>query len=85
MTPGASPVTDIATARQTLQSARRDLDDAVGLLPGLEGDDTMASPNLIALLLRTVVARRNLESLERAPGPASALSAATEPARDRWR
>lgn len=55
---------DVASARQSLQSARRDLDDAVGLLPGLEGDNTMANPNLIALLLRAVVARRHLQSVE---------------------
>jgi hypothetical protein len=60
----ANDIGDIAAARRSLQTARRDLDDAVGLLPGAVGDDTMANPNLVALLLRAVVARRQLETLE---------------------
>jgi hypothetical protein len=71
----ASGVGDLVAARQSLQTARRDLDDAVGLLPGVPGDDTMANPNLIALLLRAVVARRYLETLEThtAPGMPTAI------------
>jgi hypothetical protein len=79
-----SDVTDIAAARRSLQSARRDLDDAVGLLPGVAGEDTMANPNLIALLLRAVVARRHLETLE-TDGTPSALPTAIDRARYTWR
>ena len=84
MTSGAMPVRDIVAARQSLQSARRDLDDAVGLLPGVAGDDTMANPNLIALLLRAVVARRHLETLETHEAP-DVLPVAMDRARYTWR
>jgi hypothetical protein len=80
----ANDVGDIAAARQSLQSARRDLDDAVGLLPGVVGDDTMANPNLIALLLRAVVARRHLETLETHVAPGT-RPAATDFAPYTWR
>ena len=80
----ASGVADIAAARQSLQSARRDLDDAVGLLPGIVGDDTMANPNLVALLLRAVVARRFLETLE-THGALGTLLPADDRARYTWR
>ena len=82
-----SDVTDIAAARRSLQSARRDLDDAVDLLPGMAGDDTMANPNLIALLLRTVVTRRHLETLETdgVLGAPSTPPTAIDRARYTWR
>jgi len=57
-------VTTEADARRSLDSACRDLDDAVGALPGACGDDVMANPNLVALLLRVVVARRHLKSVQ---------------------
>jgi hypothetical protein len=84
MTSGTMHVPDVAAARQSLQNARRDLDDAVGLLPGVAGDDTMANPNLIALLLRAVVARRHLETLEM-DAPPDMRPAALDRARYTWR
>ena len=61
-----------AGARQSLDGACHDLDDAVRALAGTRGDDVMASPSLAALLLRVVVARRHLDSFEsglQAPDP----------------
>jgi len=54
----------VAVARRSLESARAHLDDAVGTLPDREGDDTMATPALLALLLNAVAARRHLADLE---------------------
>jgi hypothetical protein len=49
-----------ASARRSLDSACEDLDNAVRALPGIDDDDVMASPGLVALLLRVVVASRQL-------------------------
>jgi len=62
-------VDDIAPARLTvalasLDTACRDLDDAVLVLSDVPGDDVMASPSLVALLLRVVMARRQVTRLE---------------------
>ena len=57
----------IAVARQSLQDARDRLDDATGALPDRDGDDTMASPALLGLLLHAVVAKRRLTDLEAVP------------------
>lgn len=53
-----------ADARRSLDSACDDLDDAVRALPGAYGDDVMANPSLVALLLRVVVARRHLKNVQ---------------------
>jgi hypothetical protein len=54
----------VAVARRSLERARSHLDDAMGTLPDLEGDDTMATPALLALLLNAVAARRHLADIE---------------------
>ena len=70
MTHGSSdsPQARIAVARQCLQDARDRLDDATGALPDRDGDDTMASPALLGLLLHAVAAKRRLTDLEGVPG-----------------
>ena len=54
----------VAFARTSLQSARDDLDDAVRELPDLADDNMMATPALLALVLRVVTAKRQLSGLE---------------------
>jgi hypothetical protein len=53
----------LASARASLEAACDDLDEAVGGLSD-DGDAVMASPALVALLLRVVGARRELRGLE---------------------
>lgn len=48
----------------SLDTACRDLDDAVLVMPDVPDDNVMASPSLIALLLRVVMARRRVKRLE---------------------
>jgi hypothetical protein len=57
-------VPTVAVARRSLESAWDDLDHAVLALPDAFGDDVIASPGLLALLLRVVVARRHLAGAE---------------------
>lgn len=52
------------SARHALDSACADLDNAVRALPHRPHDDVVASPGLVALLLRVVVARRRLAGVE---------------------
>ena len=64
-----SAVDDVIPARLTLalaslDTACRDLDDAVLVMSDVPGDDVMASPSLIVLLLRVVMARRQVKRLE---------------------
>jgi hypothetical protein len=66
--PGDSPQARIASARKSLQDARDRLDDATGALPHRDGDDTMASPALLGLLLHAVAAKRRLTELEASAG-----------------
>ena len=54
----------VAVARRSLERARAHLDDAMGTLPDREGDNTMATPALLALLLNAVAARRHLADIE---------------------
>jgi hypothetical protein len=54
----------LTTALASLDTACRDLDDAVLVLSDVPGDDVMASPSLVALLLRVVVARRHVMRLK---------------------
>lgn len=51
-------------AMESLDVACRALDDAVMALPSARGDDVMATPSLVALLLRVVMARRLVSQLE---------------------
>ena len=54
----------VTTARGILRAARDNLDEAVAALPDGEADNAMATPALMALLLRVVEARRRLDGLE---------------------
>ena len=54
----------LTLAVASLDLACRDLDDAVLVMSDVPGDDVMASPSLIALLLRVVMARRQVKRLE---------------------
>lgn len=56
----------VAVARKSLQRARDHLDDAMSTLPDRQGDNTMATPALLGLLLHAVAARRHLADLETA-------------------
>ena len=61
---GDDEVVTAARARNDLDSACADLDNAVRALGDIADDDVMASPGLVALLLRVVVARRQLAGVE---------------------
>jgi hypothetical protein len=54
----------VAVARKSLDNACDALDEAVRAIPDAPGDDVMANPGLVALLMRVVVARRHLSGLE---------------------
>jgi hypothetical protein len=54
----------VAVARRSLERARAHLDDAMGTLPDRAGDNTMATPALLALLLNAVAARHHLADIE---------------------
>ena len=54
----------LSVARETLERACDDLDDAVRGIPEVHGDNVMASPRLVALLLRVVSSRRFVKELE---------------------
>ena len=66
---------DAPAARKLVQYARQTLDDALGVLPH-EGDTTVATPALLALLLEAAQAQRHLDAVElsesSAPTPARA-------------
>lgn len=77
---GVDEVVTAVRARRALDSACEDLDNAVRALGNIPGDDVVASPDLVALLLRVVVARRQLAGVE------SVLTAVSEASADptRW-
>jgi hypothetical protein len=56
--------TDVLAARQVLALARADLDAAVASMPDVDGDEAMATPTLLALLLQAVTAKGHLSALE---------------------
>ena len=56
--------TRVKMARGILQTACENLDEAVAGLPGGGADNAMATPSLLALLMRVVEARRRLAGLE---------------------
>jgi hypothetical protein len=82
----------VAVARKSLQRARDHLDDAMSTLPEREGDNTMATPALLALLLHAVAARRYLADLETsladeigmAAPPSTPTTTTTDMPRDPW-
>ena len=55
---------EVVAARQALSIARADLDEAVAAVPELDGEEAIASPGLLALLLRAVSAKYHLDHLE---------------------
>jgi hypothetical protein len=55
---------DVATARHKLTSARSRLDSAVANLPDIDGDDAMATPELLLLLVDAVRAKERLDLLQ---------------------
>jgi hypothetical protein len=57
-------VARVTAARGVLQVARDRLDAEVAALPDAAADKAMATPMLLALLLRVVEARRRLDGLE---------------------
>ena len=54
----------LTVALASLDTACRDLDDAVLVMSDVSGDDVMASPRLIALLLRVVTATRQVAEIK---------------------
>jgi hypothetical protein len=66
---GRQPTSAHSPSRASLCRTRANrLDDATGALPDRDGDDTMASPALLGLLLHAVAAKRHLTDLEAAAG-----------------
>lgn len=59
--------TDIDLAREVLANARAALDRAVAALPVSRGNEEMAPPHLLPLLVRAVRARHHLRTLETLP------------------
>jgi hypothetical protein len=55
---------DVGAARQTLDEARSRLDTAVAGMPLVDGDETMATPELLLLLVGAVRAKERLDALE---------------------
>ena len=55
---------ELTLARKRLQSARSALDLAVGAQPAGAGEETMATPRLLLLLLGAVRAKEDLDRLE---------------------
>ena len=76
---GDDEVVTATRARRALDSACEDLDNAVRALGTITDDDVVASPGLVALLLRVVVARRQLAGVE------SVLTAVSQASADRTR
>ena len=58
------PAADVVAARRALSIARADLDEAVAAVPEIDGEKALASPGLLALLLRAVSAKNHLDHLE---------------------
>jgi hypothetical protein len=57
-------VADVDVARQTLLDARSRLDLALAALPEIDGDEAMATPALLLLLVGAVKAKERLGRLE---------------------
>ena len=55
---------EMTVARKRLRDARSALDLAVGALPQVEGEETMATPALLLLLVGAVRAKERVERLE---------------------
>jgi len=57
------PDGDLAAARRALSAARSELDEAVAAVPQIDGEETMASAELLALLFRAVKAKNHLDDV----------------------
>jgi hypothetical protein len=57
------PPADLVAARRALSLARADLDEAVAAAPEIDGEETIAPPGLLALLLRAVSAKNHLDDV----------------------
>ena len=55
---------DLTRARKRLLDARSALDLAVGALPDVAGEETMATPALLVLLVGAVRAKEHLDKVE---------------------
>src|SRR5436190_23946654 len=55
---------DVGVARKALAAARAELDLAVAALPDVGGDEAMATPALLALLIGAVRAKEHLGDLD---------------------
>jgi hypothetical protein len=74
--PRPRPATgDVYAARQALEDARTRLDAAVSGMAAVDGDEAMATPELLVLLIGAVTAKERLDALE-------AVVALSGPARD---
>jgi len=56
-------------ARRALSAARAELDEAVAAVPRMDGEATIASPELVELLLRAVKAKNHLDDILSARAP----------------
>ncbi len=56
-------------ARLALSAARAELDEAVAAVPRVDGEATVASPELVALLVRAVKAKNRLDDILSARAP----------------
>jgi|SRR4051812_17187998 hypothetical protein len=62
--PGRNVAADVSTARKALEEARAELDLAVASLPDVGGNEAMATPALLSLLIGAVTAKEHLGDLE---------------------
>ena len=61
---------DVGAARQTLDQARARLDSAVAGLPDIDGQEAMATPEVLLLLVGAVRAKARVDQLEAQLDPA---------------
>jgi hypothetical protein len=72
---------DVAAARSLLKAAQDALSEAVAALPRVEGETAMATPALLALLVRVVKTKQELGVLELLLANEVASAASTSPPR----
>jgi hypothetical protein len=53
----------LTEARLALSAARTELDQAVAAVPRIDGEEVIASPELLALLFRAVKAKNHLDDV----------------------
>lgn len=66
---------DLAAARRALSAARAELDNAVAAVPEIDGEETIASPRLMALLFRAVKAKNHLDDVLSSGAPPTKTTA----------